>query len=144
MKPNYLLKFRICIFTIILISCENEIYIIDEKDPFLGSYECIVYHSYPLDSIDSNGTRLSKTITFLDTIIVSPEALLANDYRITSVMDTFEPIGWSVIYNKIDSTFYNPPPVRTHGKFFQDSIYLHHGISPIMFPSWKYYGNKIK
>ncbi len=112
-------------------SCENEAD--DPRDPFIGSYRCKVIYKNTLDPSHAMYSPDTIYYTTLDVSKHESSSMLAISY---------EGCVSEVEFSISDSTF-KASSQRLGGRFFFDSIYMHHFLTPAAFLSWKYRGKKI-
>ena len=112
-------------------SCEDESY--DPRDPFIGSYNCKVIYKNTLDPSHAMYSPDTIYYTTLDVSKLESSTMLAISH---------EGCVSEVELSISDSTF-KAISQRLYGRFFFDSIYMHHYLTPAALLSWKYRGKKI-
>ena len=115
-------------------SC-NKNELIDPRDPFCGSYSCEVIYENHLEP----GHDYYKP----DTIYYS--TLVVSKHESSSILQISGGIYIKVELDLTDSTFQGAdyPGQRLGGKFFSDSIYLTHFMTPAALIRTTYRGKKI-
>lgn len=112
-------------------SCENEMD--DLRDPFIGSYSCKVIYK---NTLDPSHAMYSPDTIYYTTLDVSK-------HESSSMLEiSYDGCMSEVEFNISDSTF-KAISQRLYGRFFSDSIYMHHYLTPAAFLSWIYRGKKI-